>query len=157
MAEAKQADQKIDEALDLLNEERVFPSLDALIATEDAENEARWVNWPAVEGAEVLIAHARTSGDKLQELERRYRMRHPKLKNKPIPSDDFNKIYFLAQFGTTVKDWRGFTVNGAPFEFTEANFLRLMDNYQRFRQFIAETATELQEARDEVKEDMGKG
>ena len=152
MAEAKQADQKIDEALDLLNEERVFPSLDALIAAEDAENEARWVKWPAVEGAEVLIAHARTSGDKLQELERRYRMRHPKLKNKPIPS-----IYFLAQFGTTVKDWRGFTVNGAAFPFTETNFLHLMDNYQRFRQFIAETATELQETRDEVREDMGKG
>jgi len=153
---AEQATDQIEESLDLMEEERSFGSLDEVIAVEASENEGRWVKWAAVPGLEVKLAHGRASHDKFAELDRRYRLRHKKLRDKPVPAKDQRELYILAIFGTSVLDWKGVEIKGQKLEFNEANFRRAMQ-IERFRKFIVDSIDAIQEERDETEEDMGKG
>jgi hypothetical protein len=132
----------------------VFDSLDQLLECERHEGEGFWIDWPAVKGARVLLAHPESAGLAFPAKEREVRALGKVKDGDPTPAALIVKAAGLAAFKRTVKDW-DLVLNGKPLEFNKINFL-MMWRVRRFRDFVAGQAVRFRQNPQAISEQAGK-
>ena len=134
--------------------EEVFDSLGDLFAKEELEDEGTWFDWPAIPGARVHIAFFGNCNDKRIALERAYREKKQIPYSKALHPAVEEALYRDSMFKTVVKGWE-ITDGGRVLEFNEKNYLRLMKT-KRFRSFVMEKSSQLDEFRERDREESEK-
>lgn len=146
---AAEAPHGAEDDLELLDElaklqaesaEETFADISELFETEHREQLGVWIDWPAVPGARVHIAHFSACADKREELERRFRERHQVATETPLSRRVSEALWRECFFGTVVKGWSGLLKAGQAFEFNERNFRELIQ-VRRFRAFVRDKST----------------
>lgn len=131
-----------------------FENLDEMLATEKAEREGLWVDWPACKGARILLAHTSAASEKMDELERKYRAKGKRPPSEPLPIAVRARIVEEALFGAVVKDWSGIARGGFTLPFNRENFKWLMKENRWFRTFIFQASGDSDKFRQRAMEEL---
>lgn len=142
-----------DEALDP-QPSRQYDRLDDLLEFERHQDEGFWVDWPAVKGARVLLAHPEAAGLAYPAKEREVRAKGKVREGADTPAPLIVKAAGLAAFGRSVKGWE-LVLDGRPLEFNQVNFL-MMWRVRPFRNFIADQALLFRSAPQSLSDKAGK-
>jgi len=163
MSEVKPAtpqsnDDNILAALESMNDagdDQSFDDLSAILEAEASEEAGQWFDWPALQGAQVHIAHLRNAADRHADLERKYRVRKGQMEGELAPAVA-NRLWEESLFGSVVLGWKGIREGGLEVVFNLDNFRKLL-KVHRFRTFMIERSRSIQAKRDAVEGKVGKG
>lgn len=129
-----------------------FEFIEELGEQEDYENLGRWVAWPAMKGASVLIAHLEGTFRKRERLEAEYRSASGLKPGDPLHKDPARAaeidedLFRRSMYGTSIKGWRGLRSRNGEFPFTQDNF-KAMISRREFRKFVLRHAREFEDHR----------
>ena len=140
-----------------LEDEGTFDDLDQIFEAEDAEKAGRPVEWPAMPGAKVHIAHFSACLEKRRKLEDklRERKRWTTQKTPERPAKISEELWREAMFGTVVLDWEHVPHRGRDLEFSLRNYRSLIKT-RRFRTFVFENCQDADQYRAEQEDEAGK-
>lgn len=119
----------------LASTDRAFADDRELFETETAEQTGVWRPCPWRKGAEILIAHQTLAIEKRERLEVKFRELHHIPLGQPLAGKGREAVWRESFYGTVIRDWRGFVLDGQAVPFTAENLRRYM-NIRRFRQFV---------------------
>lgn len=135
-------------------EDQTFETLDDLLEFEQQLDEGYWVEWPAVRGARVLLAHPETAALAYPQAEREVREKAGIKDGELTPAALILKAAGLAAFERSVKGWE-IELAGQPLSFNRVNFMRLWRS-RAFRSFLADQANLFRSRPQSLGDEAGK-
>ena len=148
-------DDFLAEARDEEDDDQKFTSLHEMETSEELEHSGIWVDWSAIPGASLLIAHPENARFALDRLERKYRRKKKVSKpNEPLPMSAQEAIWCEAFYGRSVRGWK-MPDGDQLLEFNYTNWRRLW-KMTRFRRFVARELNRLTERVAEQSEAVAK-
>lgn len=106
------------------------------------EREGVWTPIKLAEGVEfeVKVAASRTRAYQARLLELMAPYRETLGKGEPMTDEQSDEVFAQAMAGTLLADWRGLTINGEPFDYSEERAVMLLGEIPDFREAIAKLA-----------------